>query len=155
MNNLAKVAIAMAAVVVVAIAGLNLVPTRQASGGLGPSAHRRADGLPQAKRIAEPLGVHAAGTLAAGTYEAVSEFDLVPFSFTVPDGWNSEGGISRPARLRTRRPDPYVNFVPVGQPLRRPLSGETGRSGHRTDGRRPGRGRRGPPGDPAQPDAWT
>jgi hypothetical protein len=117
MNNLAKLAIGLAAVLVVAIGGWNLLPSAPGAGGLGPSAppspvptvYPRPSGSPTAPGYMPPIG-----ELAAGTYEAVSEFDLVPFSFTVPDGWTSEGWYITTSEPGTDRPDQYVSFVPVG-----------------------------------------
>lgn len=116
MNNLAKLAIGLAAVLVVAIGGWNLLPSATGTGGVGPSAtpspapsvYPRPSGSPTAPEYFPPIG-----ELAAGTYEAVSEADLVPFSFTVPDGWNSEGWYITTSSIATPRPDTYINFLPV------------------------------------------
>lgn len=119
MNNLAKLAIALAAVVVVAVAGLNLLPSTPGTGGVGPSSspspapsiYPRPSGSTSEPGYMPPLG-----DLATGTYEAVSEFDLVPFSFTVPDGWASAGWYITNGDYAAPRPRPdlFLTFVPVG-----------------------------------------
>ena len=114
MTSIAKVAIAIAAVVAVAIAGLNLLPNTSGSGGIGPSPTPSPSVFPRPSGSLSPSGYMPRGTLSAGTYEAVSEFDLVPFSFTVPEGWNSEGWYLTTSSIATPRPDLSVTFVPVG-----------------------------------------
>jgi hypothetical protein len=115
MNNLAKVAIALAAVVVVAIAGLNLMPGSSGPGTTAPSP--TASQTPSATPSPTPTPSVAVdhlppdGPLAPGTYQAVSEFDGVRFSFTVPVGWRS--GVSF---ITNDLPDPTglrLMFVPI------------------------------------------
>jgi hypothetical protein len=116
MNDLAKLAIALAAVVVVAIAGLNLLPGGSGPGvapsptpSPAPTVFPRPSGSPSDSGYMPPIG-----ELGAGTYEAVSEFDLVPFSFTVPDGWYSAGWYIANGATERPRPGLLVAFVPVG-----------------------------------------
>jgi len=55
------------------------------------------------------------GPLAAGTYPAISEFDLVPFSFTVPEGWSSKGWfITNDEQNEDTHHDVRLTFVPIG-----------------------------------------
>jgi len=93
MNNIAKLAIGAAAVVVVAVVGINLLPARGGVGG-GPaaspspspstSASAIADGSPAPTIIFPP-----AGPLAAGRHTLTE--DGTVFSIQVPDGWSSSG----------------------------------------------------------------
>jgi hypothetical protein len=105
MNNFAKFAIAAAAVVVIAIVGINLLPR---GGGVGgPSPSPTSAPFPSASPV-----VLRDGPLPAGTYviqpfaqagsdacfvppqsgcEATND-DTIRFAYTVPDGWAGIGG---------------------------------------------------------------
>jgi hypothetical protein len=87
MNNVARIAIAAAAVVVVAILGYSLLPRTGGFGGPAPTASPG----PTSTRapVASPLALRE-GTLAAGAYLArpfPAPNDSLRFTFTVPDGW--------------------------------------------------------------------
>jgi len=90
MNTYPKLAIAAAAIVVVAVVGYNLLPTR---GGVGaPSAPPSATPSVSPSPVA-PL---PSGSMASGTY-LISDptLTLVPYSLTVPAGWTGGDGASR------------------------------------------------------------
>jgi hypothetical protein len=125
MNNIAKVAIALAAVVVVAIVGLNLLPARTATGGPGPSPSPSPSPSPGPSGSAAIQYLPPAGPIAAGTYDAISETDLVPFSFTVPAGWTSEGWFitNAPDPVDTRGYKLRLTFIPVGNAYADPCQG--------------------------------
>ena len=113
MNTYAKLAIAAAAVVVVAIVGINLLPGNRASGCRRPARRR----VHRPSLIAESLaisGMFPNGPLAAGGYtiqpfvrhrglcmgqagctEAGAEDDTIRVTLTVPDGWAGIEGIDR------------------------------------------------------------
>lgn len=80
MNVYAKAAIAAAAVLVVLIAGYNLLPGRGDTGGPPPS--------PSASALVLPLGEER---LAAGTYTLGAGFP-VGITFDVPENWTSSSG---------------------------------------------------------------
>ena len=84
MNTYAKLALAAAAVLVVAIVGINLVPGSRGGVG-GPAASPSPSPSPSASpRPALLLG----GALAAGTYLLdEAQFTRRPFTVTVPKGW--------------------------------------------------------------------
>ncbi len=119
MNNVAKLAIALAAVVVVAIVGLNLLPGQGSIGGIAPTPSPTPSATPPpapaATASASPVVQYLppVGSLAAGTYPAISEFDLVQFSFTVPEGWKSEGWFLS-NDLTGNQYGLRLTFVPVG-----------------------------------------
>lgn len=87
MNTYAKLAVAAAALVVVAVAGYSLLPGRGGVGG-PPSPTPGVSPTP-----APPL---PSGSMAAGTY-LVSDptLTLVPYSMTVPAGWDGGDGANR------------------------------------------------------------
>lgn len=121
MNTIAKLAITLAAVVVVAIVGLNLLPEQGSVGGIAPTPSPTPSSTPTPTPAvtASPSPVvqylPPVGPLAAGTYPAISEFDLVPFSFTVPEGWASEGWyISNDKQTNAETYDLRLSFVPIG-----------------------------------------
>lgn len=124
MNSLAKLAIALAAVVVVAVAGLNLLP---GTSGFGAGPSPTPSPAPTASPTPTPTPMPTphmppVGTLVAGTYEAVSDDQLIPFTFTVPNGWNSEGWYLTKSSVGTPRPETYVMFVPVDNLLADPCA---------------------------------
>lgn len=89
MNTYAKLALAAAAIVVVALIGYSLLPTRGGVGGVPASP----------SPIPSPTAVPPlpSGSMAAGTY-LISDptLTLVPYSLTVPAGWTgADGGASR------------------------------------------------------------
>jgi len=89
MNNIAKVAIAAAAVVVVAVAGINLLPAR-GTVGVGsnvPSPSATEQPSPSATPAA---AFPPAGELAVGTRHRLTGGG-VPYSISVPAGWISNG----------------------------------------------------------------
>jgi hypothetical protein len=119
MNNFAKFAVSAAAVVVVAIVGINLLPKAGGVGGPGPSQTPGLSSLPTAASTPIPspspsgaLTEFPEGPLPAGTYTlapftAAGEGmchqppqpgcaetpadDSIRFTMTVPDGWNAGG----------------------------------------------------------------
>ncbi len=105
MNNALKLAIAAAAVVVVAVVGVNLLPRQGGIGGPGPSQTPRPSPSPTASPAptASPTPggsfvVLPDGPLSAGTY-TVAPFwhgetsgSTIRFTYTVPDGWAGIAG---------------------------------------------------------------
>jgi hypothetical protein len=98
MNSFTKWAIAAAAVVVVAIAGYNLLPGRGGVGGAGgpppsPSASpsSSASSTPSSSVGADSSDTLPAGSLAPATYN-MHDIDGtgVTISFTVPAGWRND-----------------------------------------------------------------
>ena len=88
MNTYAKLAIAAAAVVVVAIVGYNLLPSRGGTVG----------GPPTITPLVSPSPVPPlpSGSMAAGTYVITDPtLTLYPYSFTVPTGWTGGEGPQR------------------------------------------------------------
>lgn len=85
MNTYAKLAMAAVALVVVAVVGYNLLPTR---GGVG---------VPQASLSPAPtLAPMPSGSMAAGTYLVSDPSQtFYPYSFTVPTGWTGSEGPNR------------------------------------------------------------
>jgi hypothetical protein len=108
MNSALKLAIAAAAVVVVAIVGINLLPTSGGVGGLGPSPtpSPTPSSSPSSSPASFPDGPLPAGSYAvqpfvgsgllcggqAGCTEAAAEDDSIRMTFTVPEGWAGVGG---------------------------------------------------------------
>ncbi|HEX9092784.1 MAG TPA: hypothetical protein VF902_02260 [Coriobacteriia bacterium] len=91
MNNLARIAIAAAVVVVVAILGYNMLPARTGVGGPAPTASPGS--TPTPAPIASPRAL-TEGALVAGEYSArpfPAPNDSLRFTFTVPDGWEGWG----------------------------------------------------------------
>lgn len=88
MNNLTKLALTVAAVLVVAILGYNVLPRTEGVGS-GPTA------VPT-----EPLPTIPAGSVPAGSY-TVSENTRVPYSISLPAGWtlDSQGFITKGGAL--------------------------------------------------------
>jgi hypothetical protein len=98
MNTYAKLAIGVAAVVVVLILGINLLPVRDGGAGGGPvtspspSPSLSPSPSPDVP-AASPRPAVNGTTLESGTYRlAEPAFTRVPFTFTVPDGWRREEG---------------------------------------------------------------
>lgn len=85
MNSFAKLAIAAAAVVVVALVGYNLLPGRGGVGVSPPSPSISASPSPSAS-ISAPAA--QSGQLQPGTYTARVPGSNVTAQFTVPAGWN-------------------------------------------------------------------
>jgi hypothetical protein len=94
MNNLARVAIAAAAVMVVAIAGYNLLPRSSGPGGLPtPTPTPTQTPAPTPTPVPTPIALKD-GSLAAGTYVAhpfPAPNDSIGFTFDVPEGWQGAG----------------------------------------------------------------
>ena len=86
MNNMAKLGLAAAAVVVAALLGYAylVAPNIGSQGPDEPSP------TPTPRPL--PVGQDEAGTLDAGTYR-LSGVDLVNATLTVPEGWGNTGGI--------------------------------------------------------------
>ncbi len=84
MNSIAKFAIAAAAVVVVAVVGINMLPA--GNGGVGgPAVSPSPSPSPSPQPSSSPSAAVTfppEGPLAIGTHSAI--YDGIPFSFTVP-----------------------------------------------------------------------
>ena len=91
MNSFAKLAIALAAVVVVAVVGFNLLPRGPSVGGqvVDPSPSPSPTATPSPSPSPSTAAFPSSGPLEIGTHTAVR--DGVAFSFTVPAGWMSSG----------------------------------------------------------------
>jgi hypothetical protein len=90
MNTYAKAAMAAAALVVVAVVGYNLLPSRSGSGGPPASPS------PTPVVSPTPVAVLPSGSMSAGTYaETDPTLTLFPYTFTVPVGWTGGDGALR------------------------------------------------------------
>ena len=94
MNSFAKLLIAAAAVVVIAIVGINLLPKTGGDVGVGPIASPSPSPSPSASSPPVPspsasIVFPPAGALAAGRHTLTE--DGTKFSIQVPDGWSSSG----------------------------------------------------------------
>jgi hypothetical protein len=101
MSNIARFAIAAAAVLVVAVVGYNFLPGSGGPGGPGPSQSPTATALPTATPTPAPTGPVAlpTGPVPAGTYVAhpfLAPNDSIGFRFALPDGWEAGGPSGRP-----------------------------------------------------------
>jgi hypothetical protein len=86
-NTYAKVAIALAAVVVVAVVGYNLLPRSGVVGGLPTSPPPTASPAPSLAPMP------SSGHLPAGTYLISNPaLTIYPYSLTVPTGWDGGDG---------------------------------------------------------------
>jgi hypothetical protein len=105
MNNFAKFAVMAAAVVVVAIIGVNLLPRAGGLGGPGPSLTPSPSPSPTASPLAlrdGPLlpGTYIIGPALEGTWAACVEpivagcSNTMGLLFTVPNGWSAVGNDS-------------------------------------------------------------
>ena len=84
MNSYAKLAMAAAAVLVVAVVGYNLLPGRPGVGG------------PDVSPSPTPVAPLPSESLPAGSYTVTNaSFTLVPYTFTVPAGWIRDDGGAR------------------------------------------------------------
>ena len=96
MNVYAKLAIAAAAVLVIAAAGLNLLPNNGGIVGTVPAVTPSPSPTPSPTPAPTPamLNGSPSQSLQAGTTyrQAETAFTKVPFTFTVPDGWRREDG---------------------------------------------------------------
>lgn len=96
MNNIAKFAIAAAAVVVVAVVGINLLPGGRSVGSIStPSPTASPSPTSTATPSRAPAMIEFPGfsnNVAAGTY-AWTMPGLATIAFTLPDGWISRFGI--------------------------------------------------------------
>ena len=88
MSNIARVAIAAAAVVVIAVVGYNLIPGNRGVGGIGPAP--TASPTPVPTPTAAPLPLPTGGALAPGAYDVTdrSYTGVSHFTMTVPAGWS-------------------------------------------------------------------
>ncbi len=91
MNTVAKLVVAAAAVVVIAVAGYNFLPARGGVGG-GPAASESPSPTPQPSPSPSPVAAFPPeGKLAVGLRHATTGGG-VPYSFSVPTaGWTSNG----------------------------------------------------------------
>jgi hypothetical protein len=88
MNTYAKLAMAAAAVVVVAVVGYNLLPNRGGTVGGQPT--------PTPLVSPSPVPPLPSGSMSAGTYSVTdATLTLFPYTFTVPVGWTGGDGASR------------------------------------------------------------
>lgn len=100
MNTLAKLATAAAAVVVIAVVGYNLLPSRGGPGASptptpsSPSAALSASPSHSPAASANAIVFPAAGPLQAGRHMLTE--DGTVFSIEVPDGWHSSCGTCAP-----------------------------------------------------------
>jgi len=94
MNNILKFALAAAAVMVVALAGYNLLP-RQTGFGAPPTVTPQPTSTGSPSPTVGPLPIPS-GSMAAGTY-LVSDASLTihPYTLTVPPGWIGGDGARR------------------------------------------------------------
>jgi hypothetical protein len=98
MSNLARIAIAAAAVLVVAVVGYNLLPGSGGPGGPGPSPSPSPTAT--ASPTPTPTGPPelAAGPVPAGTYVAhpfLAPNESIGFQLTLPAGWEGGGPLGR------------------------------------------------------------
>jgi hypothetical protein len=96
MNTFAKFAIAAAAVVVVAIVGINLLPRSGGVGGSGPSPTPSPSPAPTATPTAATIQEFPgySDDVAAGTYVwRAGGAGVEDITFTIPDGWISRFGV--------------------------------------------------------------
>jgi hypothetical protein len=96
MNVYAKLAIAAAAVLVIAVAGLNLLPRNGGIVGSGPAVTPSPSPTPSPTPSPSPATLNGSPSqpLQAGTTyrQAETAFTKVPFTFSVPDGWRRDDG---------------------------------------------------------------
>jgi hypothetical protein len=98
MNTYAKLAIGVAALAVVAVVGINLLPSGRGGVGGGPVASPSPPASPTPSPspdlpAASPRPALNGNVLEAGTYRLDEPtFTRVPFIFTVPDGWQRDDG---------------------------------------------------------------
>lgn len=92
MNSYARIAIAAAAVIVVAVVGYSLLPGNNNLGSLStPTPTLTPTIAPTASPIPSAVPSMPTGLVPAGTY-AISSFSNARFAVTVPEGWTYEGG---------------------------------------------------------------
>ena len=90
MNGFAKFAIAAAAVVAIAIVGINLLP--RTGGDVGVAATASPSATPSPSPLSAPsasISFLPAGELAPGRHTLLE--DSIVFSIQVPDGWHTSG----------------------------------------------------------------
>ena len=90
MSNFARIGIAAAAVLVIAVIGVNLLPGQGPGVGQAPGPSPTATASPSPSPVA--LRLPFSGDLGAGTYyiEDRSITNAERFTFTVPDGWTTD-----------------------------------------------------------------
>ena len=94
MSNIARFAIAAAAVLVVAVVGYNFLPGGNGPGATGPSPSPSPTATPTPTPTAAPTGPFAllAGSVPAGTYVThpfLAPNDSIGFQVTLPAGWEA------------------------------------------------------------------
>jgi hypothetical protein len=90
MNRFARFAVAAAAIVVVALVGYSLLPSRGGAGGLLVSPS------PTPLVSPTPVPLSPSGSMSPGTYAMTDAgITLVPYIFTVPAGWIGGDGARR------------------------------------------------------------
>jgi hypothetical protein len=96
MNTFARLAIAAAIVVLVAVVGINLMPAIRGIVGGGPTASSSPSATPQPSSSPSPAAAYPAGPIAIGRYSVA--VDGIPLTFDVPTrGWESrEVYLSKP-----------------------------------------------------------
>jgi hypothetical protein len=89
MNTAPKLAFAAAAVVAVAVAGINFLPGKGGTGGPGVASPS-----PSSSPSSSPVALPASGTLAPGTYsnDDPAMTQATHLTFTVPAGWTTREG---------------------------------------------------------------
>ena len=105
MHPFAKLIAAAAAVIVVAVVGINLLGARnQGPGGQTPTPSPT---VVSPSPSVTPANAPVRGSLAAGTYRLNEAFQtLRPFTFTVPDGWQREDNLVANAAIESENGDP-------------------------------------------------
>jgi hypothetical protein len=131
MNNFARLAIAAAAVVVVAIVGYNMLPGSRGAGGLSPTPTPTPSPTPVATPSPTPVAtpqVLADGPLEAGAVVArLGPGESMSATFTVPEGWEGfQGGCVLPV-TGTVAPDGMgICFLEVAGLYSDPCHGSAG-----------------------------
>ena len=130
MNNIAKAAIGAAAVLAIAIGGLRLLPNGGQVGSVtsSPTPSPTASSTSAPSAAASPIpstsdfDLAPMGPLNPGRYQAVSEVDKVPFSFTLPAGWKSEGWYLTNRTTEEAHTGLIVSFLPVANVYEEPCA---------------------------------
>jgi hypothetical protein len=128
LNSIAKVLIAAAAVVAIAVVGLNFLPRDRGVSGPAPTPSPTPSPIP----TASPIALTASDVdraLGAGTY-TFDDLFTVPFRITFgPGGWTQYG--QRPGEVdfgidKSDAPEPYIAVEVVEGVYRDPCRSETG-----------------------------
>jgi hypothetical protein len=104
MSNLARITIAAAAVLAIAVIGYNFLPGSDGPGATRPSPSPSPTATPAPTRTPAPTGPFAllSGPVPAGTYVAhpfLAPNDSIDFRFALPGGWAGIGPPFRPASV--------------------------------------------------------